>query len=192
MSMRLSEIHPSLVHYPLALLPIAVGADAVGNATGNRKLNYAGKLAIAGAAISASVAGIFGLIAQEEVSLDEEGEKVLQTHRTLNVGLLGALTTMAVVRSHRKKPGIGYLVAGFSVLAVTLFSAYLGGKLVYDHGAGVKRVGVGARDPEITPRTSVIAAAQAAKDLGRGVKHAAQDARHGDFLPVLKPRKWWS
>lgn len=192
MSMRLSEIHPSLVHFPITLIPLAIGADAVGNATGNRKLNYVGKLAIAGAAISASVAGIFGLIAQEEVSLDEEGEQVLRTHRTLNVGLLGALTTMAVVRSSRKRPSAGYLLVGFSVLAVTFFSAYLGGKLVYDHGAGVKRVGVGARDQEITPRNTVRAATQAAKDLGRGVKHAAEDARHGDFLPALKPRKWWS
>ena len=192
MSMRLSEIHPSLVHFPITLLPLAIGADAVGNATGNRKLNYVGKVAIAGAAISASVAGIFGLIAQEEVSLDDPGQQVLRTHRTLNVGLLGVLTTMAVVRSSRRRPSAGYLLAGFSALAVTFFSAYLGGKLVYDHGAGVKRVGVGTRDPEITPRNTVLAATQAAKDLGRGVKHAAEDARHGDFLPALKPRKWWS
>lgn len=192
MSMRLSEIHPSLVHFPLALLPIAVGTDTIGNVTGNRKLNYAGKLAIAGAAISASVAGVFGLIAQEEVSLDEEGEKVLHTHRTLNIATLGVLTAMAVVRAAKRKPSTAYLLTGFSALAVTLFSAYLGGKLVYDHGAGVKRVGVGTPDPEITPRNSVIAAAQAAKDLGRGIKHTAEDARHGDFLPALKPRKWWS
>src|SRR5690606_1413475 len=100
------------------------------------------------AAISAAVAGLFGLIAQEEVSLDEEGEQILRTHRTLNVGLLGALTTMAAVRASRRKPSAAYLVAGASVVAVMLFSAYLGGKLVYDHGAGVKRVGVGTRDPE--------------------------------------------
>jgi len=189
MSMRLSEIHPSLVHFPLALLPFAIGADAVGNATGNRKLNYAGKVAIAGAAISASLAGIFGLVAQEEVSLDDEGEKILHTHRTLNVAALGALTTMAVVRAGRRKPSAGYLVAGFAALAVTVFSAYLGGKLVYDHGAGVKRIGVGTSDPEITSRR---AAAQMARDLGRGIKHAAEDARHGELLPAIKPKKWWS
>jgi uncharacterized membrane protein len=192
MSMRLSEIHPSLVHFPLALLPIAVGADTIGNATGNRELNYAGKLAIAGAAISASVAGLFGLIAQEEVSLDNEGEKILLTHRTLNVGTLAVLTAMAVYRASRRKPSGGYLVAGFSALAVTLFSAYLGGKLVYDHGAGVKRVGAGTSDPEITRHNTAIAAGQAARDLGRGIKHTAEDARRGEFLPALKPRKWWS
>ncbi len=192
MSMRLSEIHPSLVHFPLALLPIAVGADTIGNFTGNRKLNYVGKLAIAGAAITASVAGVFGLIAQEEVSLDEEGEKVLHTHRTLNIGGLGVLTTMAVLRASRKKPSVGYLVTGFSALAVTLFSAYLGGKLVYDHGAGVRRVGVGAADPEITRGRTMAAAARAARDLGQGIKHTAEDAKHGDFLPALKPKKWLS
>ncbi len=36
MKMRLQEIHPSLVHYPLALLPLSIGADLIGRATGNK------------------------------------------------------------------------------------------------------------------------------------------------------------
>ena len=190
MAMRLSEIHPATVHFPLALLPISVGADTIGTVTGSRKLFDVGKWSLVGAAISASVAGIFGLIAQEEVSLDDEGERILKTHRTLNIGALAALTAMAVVRVGRKKASIGHLLAGFGALAVVGVSAYLGGKLVYDHGAGVKRTGVGPADPELTARNTIHAAAKAAKDLGRGVKHAAEDLKKGDILPAFDKRRW--
>ncbi|HVH43062.1 MAG TPA: DUF2231 domain-containing protein [Labilithrix sp.] len=191
MSIRLSEIHPAVVHFPLALVPIAVGSDTFARVTGMRELRTIGKWSIVGAAISASVAGIFGLIAQEEVTLDEEGEKVLKTHRALNVGLLGALAAMATVRVNRNKPSLAYLIAGASALALMGVSAYLGGKLVYDFGAGVKHTrGIGPTDAEVTPRTSLRAASQAAKDLGRGVKHAAEDVKNGDILPALKKWRW--
>lgn len=186
MAMRLSEVHPALVHVPLTLLPVAVGTDAFAKATGNRKLYDAGRCAIVGAAIAAAFAGVFGLIAQEEVYLDEQGQKILKTHRTLNLGLLGVLTTLAVVRVSRKKPSLGYLIAGLTAVALAGFAAYLGGKLVYDHGAGVKRIGVGASDPELTARNALRAIAQAARDLGRGVKHAAEDMKKGDIVPALK------
>lgn len=191
MSMRLSEIHPVAVHFPLALIPIAVGADSLSRLSPRRELATIGKWGIVGAAISASVAGIFGLIAQEEVSLDIEGEKVLKTHRALNVGLLGALVAMASVRVRRRRASFAYLVAGIGALATMGLAAYFGGKLVYDHGAGVKRSqGIAATDEEVTPRTSLRAASRAAKDVGLGMKHAAEDVRNGDILPALKPWRW--
>src|SRR4051812_31142479 len=125
--MRLVEVHPSLVHFPIALLPVAVGADAIGYATGNRELLRAGKLGMIAAASAAALAGTFGFIAQEEVDLDDRGRRVLQTHRTMNILALGAMTAMAIVRARRKKPGLGYLIAGLATLGAMTYSAYLGG-----------------------------------------------------------------
>jgi uncharacterized membrane protein len=34
MAVRLNEIHPSLVHFPIAIMPVAIGADLLGHVTG--------------------------------------------------------------------------------------------------------------------------------------------------------------
>jgi len=36
MAIRLQEMHAALVHLPIALLPLAVGADAIGHLTDNK------------------------------------------------------------------------------------------------------------------------------------------------------------
>lgn len=186
MSLRLSEIHPSLVHFPLALLPIAVGADALGRLADDPRLHDIGRRSIAGAAISAAAGGVFGLIAQEEVDLDEEGRRVLTTHRTLNIALLGALVAMSVARARRKAPSLGYLLAGLGVLGLASVSSYFGGKLVYSFGAGVVRgQRPRGRDPELLLSNLIDVAARAARDLGRGLAHVAKDAKRGDILPAL-------
>ncbi len=186
MAMRLSEMHPALVHFPLTLLPVAVGTDTIGAITRNRRLYEVGRWSIVGAALATAVAGVFGLVAQEAVDVDEEGRSILKTHRSLNLGLFGALAAMSIIRARRREPRLGYLIAGLGAFTVAVFSAYLGGKLVYDHGAGVVRTrGLGVTDEELTLRNTVHAASQAARDLGRGVKHTAQDLKKGDIVPTL-------
>ena len=89
MAMHLQELHPSAVHYPIALLPLSIAADTLGLLTRNRSLLELGRLTMPVAAASAAVAGVLGLIAQEVVETDDEGMEMLITHRTLNLGLLG-------------------------------------------------------------------------------------------------------
>jgi uncharacterized membrane protein len=104
MAMRLQELHPSAVHYPIALLPVSLAADALGLLTGNRSLLEVGRLTMPAAAVSAAVAGVLGLIAQEVVDTDEEGAAMLATHRTLNLALIGVAGAMAMKRFGQKKP----------------------------------------------------------------------------------------
>jgi uncharacterized membrane protein len=187
--MRLAELHPSLVHFPIALLPVAIGADAAAHVTDSRELRAVGKFAIAAAAISAAVAGVFGFIAQEEVNVDGESLKSLQTHRTLNVFALGAMTTLAVARAATKRPGLGYLVGGLATIAGVTYSAYLGGKLVYDHGVGVARAhGLHDDAQELTAGQAARAARTAAKDLGKGVWHTAREMAKGEIVPTITNR----
>ena len=48
MAIRLQEMHPALVHLPIALLPLAVGADVVGRMTDNEGLLSFGRKACQG------------------------------------------------------------------------------------------------------------------------------------------------
>src|SRR5205085_2791709 len=43
MAIKLHEVHPALVHLPLTLFPIAIGADLVGRVTGNDALMTVGR-----------------------------------------------------------------------------------------------------------------------------------------------------
>lgn len=46
MAIRLQEMHPALVRLPIALLPLAVGADVIGTVTDNESLLSFGQKAI--------------------------------------------------------------------------------------------------------------------------------------------------
>ncbi|HEX2197909.1 MAG TPA: DUF2231 domain-containing protein, partial [Burkholderiales bacterium] len=95
MALRLHEIHPSLVHYPLALFPASVLADLFGRLTGSRGLMKTGAALMPLAAGSAVVTGAAGLVAQESVRHEGRAHDLLVTHRSLNLGLIGLSVAMA-------------------------------------------------------------------------------------------------
>jgi uncharacterized membrane protein len=173
MVLRLSELHPALVHFPIALLPLAIGADGAGVLTRNRELLVLGRWGITAAAVSAGFAGVSGFIAQEEVNVVPEARKILRAHRALNVGALFAMTGLAVARSRMRRPGRAYLLTGLATVATVGVSAYLGGRMVYDYGVGVRKVtGVSRGDRSLDDVRR--AGATAARDLGAGLTHLAR------------------
>jgi uncharacterized membrane protein len=189
MAMRLQELHPAVVHFPITLLPLSLGADALGRLTRSRSLLEIGRMTMPLAAAGAAVAGIFGLIAQEVVQTDDEGAEMLATHRTLNLGLIAMTAAMAVKRFGQKKPDDAYLAVGAAGLAAMFYSAYLGGQMVYDLGVGVRRSG-GLRDDVAPPLTRPVdATVMSAKHIVRGAQHAVQDMASGQIAPTLVPER---
>ena len=188
MTIRLQEMHPSIVHLPLALLPVAITADALGRMAGNHGLLETGRRTIKAAAISAALSGASGLIAQEEVNAEGETLDILITHRNINIASTITTALMAVWRSRRYRPSLGYLGLALADIGALAFSAYLGGTLVYRHGVGVKRAGGQLREnaPELGAAGETGAFARdAAGDLVRAVKHVGQELAEGKFLPLL-------
>jgi uncharacterized membrane protein len=188
MGMRLQELHPAMVHYPIVLLPATLAADALGRATGNTTLLDVGRAGMVATAGSALLAGLAGLIAQESSRFeDEAAHDLLVTHRTLNLGLIGLTAVLAARRAQRRRPSLGYLLAGLAGLGVMGYSAYLGGHMVYEHGVGVKEAG-GLREneaPELRPGETGNVLATSAQHLVQGVRHAAGDTARGEIVPWL-------
>lgn len=187
MAMRLQELHPALVHFPITLLPLAIGSDALGAATGNKTLLTMGRYGMALAAGSAAISAVAGLAAQEAVHAEGEVHDILVTHRNLNLGLVGLTTAMAIRRMRRHRPSLGYLAAGAAGLGVMSYSAYLGGHMVYEHGVGVAAAG-GVREdaaPELTPTNAGEAARVAAENVAQGAPHAVEDLTTGEVVPYL-------
>lgn len=185
MAMRLQELHPSVVHFPIALLPVSIASDALGLLTDNRSLMELGRLTMPIAAASGALAGVLGLIAQEVVQTDEEGAAMLVTHRTLNLGLIGAAAAMAVSRLRRKKPDPAYLAIGAAGIGVMIYSAYLGGQMVYDRGVGVASAG-GLLEDAAPPLTRPgEATVKSARHIARGARHMVEETMDGQLVPAL-------
>lgn len=189
MSMRLQEVHPALVHFPIALLPTSLAADALGLATGNRTLMELGRRTMPVAAASAALAGVFGLVAQQAVVLDDETTDLLITHRNINLAAIALTAGMAIERGGRKRPSIGYLAAGLAGLAAVTYSAYLGGNMVYEHGVGVRKAGGlnEAQAPEILPETAGEAVRATGRHIREGAAVTARELGEGRLAPTLLP-----
>ncbi len=188
MAMRLQELHPSLVHFPIAALPTVVTTDLIGLVTRSRSLERFGRLGLLATAAGAALAATSGLIAQEEVEADGPALDTLITHRNLNAGVLLLTSYLAVRRLVERRITLGGLLAATAGVAGVLYTAYLGGKLVYEYGAGVEAAnGVKPGAPELTPETAPAVRQTATQDLGQGVKTMVSEVMHGKLAPTLFP-----
>lgn len=142
MAMKLHEIHPSVIHAPLALLPAAAIVDVMAATSSRRIRRYA--LDRVGRRLwwlgvgTAAFAGLAGMAASQEIHLEEERARdAMWLHGIGNTGILIAAAGLAAWRSGHRATAA---TAGVGAAAVTaaLYTAWLGGSLVYTHGAGVK------------------------------------------------------
>jgi len=188
--MRLQEIHPALVHFPIAILPTALAVDAVGRLTGEEPLLRMGKVGIAFAAGSGLIAGVAGLIAQEASRFGPEAGQALVTHRNVNLGVIALTGWMAARRSTRRVPSLRYLALGIGGVAAMTYSAYLGGLMVYEHGVGVSPAGGlrPARAPRLGSDRGVDALRIAGANVVDGIRTTAQSLTRGEIVPWLTER----
>src|SRR5690554_3559095 len=131
MDFRLHEVHPALVHFPIALLPFSIAADAAGKLSGQPALSRLGRQTIAPAAASALLAGVSGLLAQEHVNLKSDASmRTLITHRNLNlVATVGAgiMAWRRLSMRPKETPSMGYFLGGMGLIAGLMYTAQLGG-----------------------------------------------------------------
>jgi uncharacterized membrane protein len=187
MSLRLQEMHPAIVHAPIVLLPFAIGADIAGYATNDPSLLSFGQKAIVAAAIGGIAAVVTGLIAGEEVNVEGESRDMLMTHRNLNVAAAVIASGLAIWRSRRKRPSAAYLGIGAAGVGVLGYTAYLGGKLVFDDGVGVAPAnGVYRPDaPRLGKGDMGAFLKDAATDVGHGVMHMVEEVSKGLIIPAI-------
>jgi uncharacterized membrane protein len=187
MALRIHEVHPSLTHFPLALFPLSIVCDLIGRASGNRFLMHVGKRVMPIAAASSVATAAAGLVAQAAVETDERAHDLLVTHRNLNAGLVVLTGLLALLRSRRETPGVGYLAAGIGGIIAMNYTAYLGGTMVYERGVGVATAG-GVKDgraPEIRGNTLPEVAKVAGRHAVHSVAHAVKELRQGEIAPAL-------
>jgi uncharacterized membrane protein len=168
MAMRTHELHPALVHYPLAILPATAAFESLAaSAPRNRNLDRVGRTLWWATAGSGLVAGLAGMAASQQVELGpDHARDEMWLH---GIGNLTLVLAALGVAAWRTRHGASALTAGLGIGAAlaSLYTAYLGGELVYGHGAGVKRLGgITAEQPALASRRAPrVLAADAVRGL---------------------------
>jgi uncharacterized membrane protein len=176
MPLQVHELHPTLIHLPLALLPSAALVDVAAASSGRRirraVLDRFGRTLWWAGVGAAALAGAAGLAASQEVRAEEpRARDAMWLHGIGNVGILLVSSGLAAWRStHRVS--LASAALGTGAVAAAIYTAWLGGELVYTHGVGVKAQPTsalnGARH-DTPPLRSWTAPGRLLLDAGRGV-----------------------
>lgn len=148
----IAHIHPMLVHFPLALLPVALVFQSIALARGGglfdrQCLSTTGLAILVVAAAGAGVAAIFGDIALDKAVDNGFLLSQLESHEELGKSSALLLVALAAVdgwlywrQSVSRLASWVMLATGTAVLVLLLVTAGFGGQLVYDLGVNVTHV----------------------------------------------------
>lgn len=141
------NIHPLIVHFPVALAFAVVIFDLIGIFSRRPSfISAATKLSVF-AALGGAAAVITGLIAEESVRHSDAAHELLETHEALGFAFLGVMVIMAIFRlavgKRLEERGVWIAVLlGLTAAAVVGTGAYIGGELVYRYHVGIGGAGV--------------------------------------------------
>jgi uncharacterized membrane protein len=120
---------------------------------------------------AAGLAGVAGLAASQEIKADDShSSDMMWLHGIGNFTILLGGVGLALWRTYRR-PTIAEAAIGLGASALSMYTAYLGGEMVYSHGIGVRAVPrvapTGVR--ESPPLLSRQAPVTFLRDAGRGL-----------------------
>lgn len=136
------RLHAALNDLPIGLLLTAVLFDLLALATGRESFRQVSFWTLVVGAVGGGAAVLSGLQAEELISHGAAVHRVMETHELLGfvtLAVFGVLALWRLVRERRMSSmeralGVALSIAGAGVLVAT---GVYGGKLVFDHAAGV-------------------------------------------------------
>ncbi len=148
----LPNLHPAVVHFPLALLATALFFDLLALfSRGRRWLDHGATLLYCLAAVGAGAAWLSGLKAADSMwSMPGPAQAALSEHQDLGLQTMAATIVLTAFRlfvawlarkDQRTPLGLFRVVAFVAAVAVVFLAGVTadhGGALVYQHGMGVK------------------------------------------------------
>ena len=136
------RLHAALNDLPTALLLVAVLFDLAAAATRRETLRMVGFWTMVVGALGGALAVISGLQAEDHIEHGEAVHRVMETHEKLALTTLGIFAVLAlwrIVRERRmgsRERGLTLLLS-LGGLGVMFATAIYGGKLVFEHAAGI-------------------------------------------------------
>ena len=136
------RLHAVLNDLPVGLLLAAVMFDLLAVITKRAWFRQMGVWTMLVGAIGGALAVLSGLQAEEHISHGDAVHRVMETHEQLGLitlAIFGLLTLWRLVRDHRMGAGERTLSLVVSLAGVGFLVAtgVYGGKLIFDHAAGI-------------------------------------------------------
>jgi uncharacterized membrane protein len=136
------RLHAALNDLPAALLLVAVLFDVAAAVTRRPSLRTAGFCTMVAGAVGAALAVVSGLQAEEHIAHGEAVHRVMETHEELALITLGVFVVLALWRIVRERrmgstERAVVLAASLGGVGALFATAVYGGKLVFDHAAGI-------------------------------------------------------
>jgi uncharacterized membrane protein len=142
---ELPNVHPLVVNFPIALLPVALGLDLLGIVLRSRDLHVGGRWCLWLGTLAAAVAVVTGERGADDVQpyVSEEAEALMMRHMNLQYGTLGAAIGLSLWRLLAGQPfpvrgRAVYLVLAATMVANLVVASDMGGELVFVHGVAVR------------------------------------------------------
>jgi uncharacterized membrane protein len=137
------EAHPSIVHFPVALLSVAAlfAVLSLFSKKGSFKEIAFWNLLLG---VTGAIAAVFtGLVEEQNLVHSDEIHQILTVHKFTGIGILifsFALLTWVWVRKNKfgKKEYIFWVLFLVLGTAMIFYQGFLGGRMVFEQGAGVK------------------------------------------------------
>jgi len=138
---HLQNIHPLIVHFPIALLPGAVLLYVLAWLAKKENWAWTGLWLLGLGTLGAAAAVASGLYGAEGVMVAPPvREHLLVNHERIMIGVLGLSVILSVwawlARPMPRRGGVVFLVLLAFLLAVLTVGADFGGRMVYDYNAG--------------------------------------------------------
>jgi uncharacterized membrane protein len=132
-------VHPMLIVFPLGLLSTAVVFDVLYVVTGNADLAIFSYWALAAGLVGGLAAAVFGVIDWLGLPRGTRARRVATIHGVGNVAVVALFGLSFVLRleSPQFQPDVLPLLLGIAGAALAIFTAWLGGELVYRLRVGV-------------------------------------------------------
>lgn len=136
------RLHAALNDLPAALLLVAVLFDLAAALARRPALRVIGFATMLVGAVGGILAVVSGLQAEEHIAHGEAVHRVMETHETLALITLGIFAVLALWRVFRERRMGGTergvtLALSLAGLGVLIATAVLGGRLVFEHAAGI-------------------------------------------------------
>ncbi len=139
----LQNIHPIVVHFPIALVVLALFFEGLWLATKRDNFREFATWLIYLGALAAIAGVVTGLFASDSLGHDAPGHEFVHEHRDVMYWTAGLMVLIALavafVQSLREGSARKFLIIALVIVnGLLMYGADKGGRLVYEFGMGVK------------------------------------------------------